>query len=187
MSYLRSFLPWILFVVISTRGDWRHAAMVALAVALWLLRAQRGAGRSWDAMVIEVSASVFFAAIALFAWAAPESPLRVYASALAVGWLALTAWVSLIAGRPFTLGIARQVTSRDVQETPLFRHINTVVTTVWAIGFTLTAAAVALVLQAAPEAMVAVIAVKIVGFAGPAIFTRWYPAAARARQASNLI
>ncbi|WP_229866353.1 hypothetical protein [Streptomyces spinoverrucosus] len=153
--------------MVSTRGDWRYAALIALAVAAWALHDQLAAGRPWDALVIEASAALFLAAVGAFALAVPDSPLRPYAPALAVGWIALTAWGSLAAGRPFTLGIARQATASDLHETALFRRVNSVVTAVWATSFTLTAAAAALLLHEAPHAVLALLAVKAAGFTLP--------------------
>ncbi|GAA4908762.1 hypothetical protein ACFPM3_12350 [Streptomyces coeruleoprunus] len=181
MSHVRGFVPWIAFVVVATRTDWRYGALTGLVLAGGLLVADRRAGRRWDEIVIETSGVAFFAVLGTLALAAPDSPLRPYAPALSLAWLAATAWISLAIRRPFTLGIARRSAPREVWDEPLFLRINRVITTVWAIAFTLTAAALAVLLTHAPDAAAAIITVKIAGFTLPALFTARYPAAATAR------
>ncbi|WP_431043095.1 hypothetical protein ACQUSR_15180 [Streptomyces sp. P1-3] len=181
MSQVRGFLPWIAFVVIATRVDWRYGAVTGLVLAGALLAADRRAGRAWDGMVIEVSGVGFFAVLGVMAFAAPDSPLKDYAPAMSLAWLAATAWISLAIRKPFTLGIARRAAPPEAWGLPLFYRINAVITAVWAAAFTLNAAALAVLLHQAPHATAAVIAVKVAGFVLPALFTARYPAIARAR------
>ncbi|MCD0481471.1 hypothetical protein LO771_03365 [Streptacidiphilus sp. ASG 303] len=171
MPALRTFLPWIAFAVIATKGDWRYGAPAALLLALWLLAADRRAGRGAGELVMEISGAAFFAALTAFSWTVPHSPLTPYGPALAMGWLAVTAWGSLLAGRPFTTGIARTMTPPELWGDPRFRRANTVITAVWAASFTATGAALAVLLAAAPHATAAVVSVKLLGFALPAAYT----------------
>ncbi|MGA5700439.1 hypothetical protein [Peterkaempfera bronchialis] len=187
MRYLRTFLPWIAFAVIATKGDWRYGAPAALLLAVWLLLSDRRAGRGADELVMEISAAFFFAVLTAFSWAVPHSPLTPYGPALAMGWLAVTAWGSMAVGHPFTLGIARTMTPQELWDHPGFRHANAVITAVWAASFTATGAALAVLLAAAPHATAAVITVKLLGFAIPVAFTFQYrKAAARRRAAAAL-
>jgi hypothetical protein len=183
--YLRSFLPWIAFAVISTGSDSRYGALAGFLLALRQLRSDRRAGRAWDELVIETSSAVFFGGLAFAAYTVDRTPMGVYGTAGSVAWLALTAWVSLGIRRPFTLGIARTMAPAHVHNTRAFFHVNAVITAVWATAFTLNAAALALLVHVAPGNTAALIAAKVAGFVLPAAFTSWYPKAAAARRAAT--
>ncbi|GGO25320.1 hypothetical protein GCM10010116_50820 [Microbispora rosea subsp. aerata] len=184
LRYVLTFLPWIAFAVLSTNGEARYGAVTALLVSVVLLAADRRAGRGWDEMVIELSSGVFFAGLTLAAFTVSPAPFGAYGPAVSVAWLALTAWGSLAVRRPFTLGIARRTTPAEVHATPMFYRVNAVITAVWAAGFTLNAAGLALLLAFAPHATAAIVAVKVCGFALPALFTIRYPQIVRARYAA---
>ncbi|MEU4509100.1 hypothetical protein AB0G05_06365 [Nonomuraea wenchangensis] len=175
MRGLLGFLPWIVYAVIATGDEWRWGAIAGLVIAAVLVLVDRRAGRGWDEMVIEASAALFFAGLTALSLVAPHSPLTPYGPALVNVWLAGTAWGSLAIGRPFTLGIARAATPREVWDTPRFRRVNVVITAVWAVAFTAAAISLTFVLAAAPQATTAVVAVKVLSFALPAVFTAWYP------------
>jgi hypothetical protein len=173
MNYLRGFIPWIAFAVVSTIG-WQWAAVSGLVLGVWLLVKDRRAGVAADALILEGSTVLYFAALAAVAFAFPDSGLRHYSGGLSLAWLAVTAWATLAAGRPFTTGIARRQAPPEVWDSPVFRRINTALTAFWAGSFTLTAAADATV-TAAHLGSAASIAVQAAGFAIPAVFTARYP------------
>lgn len=175
LGYLRSFLPWITFAVLSGDGQYRYGALAGFLVAVVLVVAERRSGRPWDAQIIELSSALFFGLLALAAFAVTPAPFGDYGPAVSVGWLALTAWGSLVVGRPFTLGIARTMTPPEVHGSPIFRRVNVVITAVWATAFTVNCLALAVLLALAPHATAALVAVKICGFAVPAVFTVRYP------------
>ena len=181
LGYLRGFLPWIVFAILSTRGESRWGALAGLVLATVLLIVERRRGRGWDQVVIETSSALFFAGLALAAFTISPAPLGDYGPAVSLGWLALTAWGSLAIRKPFTLGIARTMAPPEVWQSPLFYRVNAVLTTVWATGFSGTSLTLVALLRLAPHATVAVIAVKLLGFVLPAAFTAYYPKAVRAR------
>ena len=49
------------------------------------------------------------------------------------------AWASLAIGKPFTAGIAKREVPQEYWGSDKFRHINRVLTSVWAVAFTATA------------------------------------------------
>ncbi|MFI9050613.1 hypothetical protein [Streptomyces sp. NPDC053427] len=179
MGYLRSFIPWLVFAGVASFG-WQWGALAALVVAAGLLVADRAGGLSLEFRLLEYGTIVFFAALAMLAFAQPHSGLRLYSGALSHGWLALIAWLSLAVRRPFTMAIARRMAPPEVWHTPLFRRINMVLTTAWAVSFTLGAAAQAVV-AAEHLSLLVSIPIQIAGFVLPARFTAWYPDRARAR------
>ncbi|MFJ6214112.1 hypothetical protein ACIQGZ_12380 [Streptomyces sp. NPDC092296] len=185
MRFLRTFLPWIAFAVIATKGDWRYGATAALLIAAWLLAGDFRAGRGANQLVMELSGALFFAAVTAFSWIAPHSALNPYGPALSLGWLAVTAWGSLALRRPFTLGIARTMTPPEVWQRPEFHRANVVIATVWALSFTVTAGALAVLLAGYPHATAAVIAVKVLGFAVPISHTLRASRAGAARAAAR--
>ncbi|KAB8196508.1 hypothetical protein FH608_007170 [Nonomuraea phyllanthi] len=175
MPGLLGFLPWILYAVIATGDEWRWGAITGLVIALVLVALDRRAGKTWDMMVIETSAALFFACLTVLSLAAPHSPLTPYGPALVNVWLAGTAWGSMAIRRPFTLGIARTMAPKEVWETPQFYRVNAVITAVWAVAFTIAAISLTIVLNVSPHATTLVIAIKVLSFVLPAVFTAWYP------------
>ncbi|MBB5119767.1 hypothetical protein AF335_12555 [Streptomyces eurocidicus] len=179
MNYLRGFIPWIVFAAVSSAG-WQWGAVTALVAALVLLVQDHKAGIGGDSLILERSTVVFFAALSALAFAVPHSGLREYGGPLSAGWLALTAWVTVIVGRPFTTGIAKRHAPPEAWGHPLFRRINVVISSVWAAAFTLSAAALTGI-QAAGLGLGVYIPVQVAGFVLPAVFTARYPDRARAR------
>ncbi|MCZ9348021.1 hypothetical protein NGM37_61180, partial [Streptomyces sp. TRM76130] len=118
IRYIISFLPWIAYACVATSDEWRLGALVGLGVALVIVCIDRMTGKAWDEMVIECSALVFFAIITGISYASPDSSLIEYGPSLVDAWLALTAWGSLVIGRPFTLGIARRLAPPHVWTSP---------------------------------------------------------------------
>ncbi|MEV5647766.1 hypothetical protein AB0L57_05870 [Nocardia sp. NPDC052254] len=178
--YARSFLPWIVLAVASG-VDNRVGALGGLLTSLVLLAADRRAGRQVDEVILDLSTAGFMAVFAAWALAAPDSPVLDYGAALAMVWLAATAWLSLALRRPFTLGIARRSVSADIARLPAFIRINVVVTTVWAVGFTCEAVALTLVQHNAPHNVAAMVVCKVGIVGAAALFTARYPEYARRR------
>ncbi|MDK9498695.1 hypothetical protein QEZ40_003890 [Streptomyces katrae] len=106
MSYVRTFLPWIVFAVVPS-AQWQWGALAALAAAVALVVRQRREGAGFDALIIEAGSAAFFAVLAAIAFADPASAVHGYSAALSSATLALVAGGSLLIGRPFTLGIAK--------------------------------------------------------------------------------
>ncbi|MEU2209914.1 hypothetical protein ACFT8W_38635 [Streptomyces hygroscopicus] len=181
MNYLRGFIPWIALAVVSTLG-WQWGALAGLVLGGAMLVRARKAGAAADALILEYSTVAFFAALTAWAFARPGSGLKDYVGALALSWLAVTAWTTLAVGHPFTTGIARRQAPPEVWHTQVFKRINVVITAAWSTAFTLSAAALVVVVSAGLGS-VAALAVQFAGFVLPALFTAWYPERARARLA----
>ena len=177
MSYLLAFAPWIVFAAIPS-GAWAWGAVIALAVSLvGIVRRTRG-GLPLDAQLIEAGSAVYFAALAALAFAQPHTKLHAYTAAMASGALALIGLGSLVARKPFTLGIAKQDTPREYWDNPMFLRVNDIITGVWTASFV--AGAVVLALMAHSSAGVRT-AVQVAAFVVPMVFTVRYVAKVRAR------
>jgi hypothetical protein len=180
LYYVRTFLPWILLAVVSGWNDQAGAA-AGLAAALLLLVQDLRKGHRLDSLILELSTIVFMALLTALSFAAPDSSLLDYGASMAIGWLALTAWGTVLAGRPFTEGVGRRSVSAEIAATDLFRRITTVIAIVWAISFTAMALILAYVQHAAPDDTALLVAVKVAGFTVPIVFTVRYPEIAQRR------
>lgn len=175
MTILRGFAPWIVYAVIAGISDtsWRWAAVAAVVTGLGLILDDRRRGIAPDAQLLEISAVVFFVIVAVVGFVTSNSTFHEYDSALAFGWLALTAWGSLLIGRPFTEGIAKREVPQQYWGSDKFRRINRVITGAWALAFTLTAIAVWVIYRQAVGDTYDAIA-QVLGFIAPISFTNWY-------------
>jgi hypothetical protein len=180
MSYLRTFLPWIVFAVLPS-GSWQWAALAALVVAVAVIAQQVRAGVGLDALIIELGSAVFFAVLAAVAFADPHSGVHDYSAALSSGTLAVIAGISLAVGRPFTLGIAKRTTPREVWGLKPFIRTNVVITAVWTAAFALTAVVLALVAHAGHGHSASAVVIQIAGFVVPMVFTVRYVAHVQAK------
>lgn len=180
MSYLRTFLPWIVFAVIPS-GNWQWGALAALVVSVALIAQQKRDGAGFDALVIECGSAVFFAVLAAIAFTDPHSGVHDYSAALSSGTLAVIAGLSLAVGRPFTLGIAKRTTPRAYWTLKPFIRINVVITAVWTAAFAVTAVVLALLDHSGHAHATPATLVQIAGFAVPMVFTVRYVARAQAK------
>ncbi|MFD3481186.1 hypothetical protein [Streptomyces sp. NPDC058695] len=129
-NLLFAFAPWIIFYVVASPSTWEYAALAALvaAVVLNLSDLRRGSFKA-----LEVTGILFFGVIAVLALLLDRQDmlwLETYAQVLASSVIAVVALGSL-AFVPFTEQYARESTPREVWGTPLFRHVNRVLTLVW--------------------------------------------------------
>lgn len=178
MNYLRGFLPWLVFAVVSS-FDWRWAALIALVLSAGLLVTDRRAGVKLDAQILDIGSIVFFVVLTVVAFAYPHSVLQQYDNSVSGGWLALIAWFTLAVRKPFTTGFARRQTPPEVWETPGFKHTNTVLTLGWTIALTFNAVC-AFIGDALNTPMLFNVAYLIVGYGSAIWFTRTYVAKVRA-------
>lgn len=181
MSQIRGFLPWIAFSIAAGPLGWRAAAAIALAFAA-IGMAREGWSVAGDALRIATVA--YFAGLSLLALADPTSPIHNFIPALAPFALAIAAGASIIVGRPFTIAFAKRVAPREYWDTPMFMHVNFVLTGVWATSFAVSAAMIAALLVVAPHAAVLVLVVEIAAFVIPMRISKTYPARVRERFAS---
>ncbi|MDQ1031915.1 hypothetical protein QF035_009497 [Streptomyces umbrinus] len=142
MGYLRGFIPWIVSGVVSS-FDWRWGAMGGLVTGLLLLLQDRRRGVDLDALVLEISAIMYFVVVGAVAVTDPDSVLADHTDVISFGWLAATAWGTTAIRRPFTLGIARRQTPREYWDMPEFIRVNNHITTAWGAGFTFIAVSLA--------------------------------------------
>jgi uncharacterized membrane protein len=135
-SVFLSFAPWIIFGVVASPSTWEYAALAALVASLALSGHDMLRGRL---RVLDVTGIVFFAVICVLALALDRAQLlwlETYAQVISNGLVAVVALGSLFAD-PFTAQYARESTPREVWGSPVFTHINRVLTAVWGLTFAL--------------------------------------------------
>lgn len=177
MAYLLAFAPWIVFAVFPASA-WGWAAVAALAVsAAGIVRATRG-GLPLDAQIMSLGAAAYFAALAVLAFADPHTGLHAYTAAMASGALGVIGLASLAAGKPFTLGIAKQDTPREYWDNPVFLKVNVLITAVWTASFVVGGVALAVLAHSSATARTVL---QVAAFVVPMVFTARYVARVKAR------
>ncbi|MFF7964420.1 hypothetical protein ACFZC3_03495 [Streptomyces sp. NPDC007903] len=129
-----SFAPWIIFGVVASPSTWQYAALAALVAALVLSAQDLLHGRI---RILDATGIVFFAVLSVLALALNRSELlwlETYAQVISNGLVAVVAFASLLYD-PFTAQYARESTPRQYWNSPVFRHINRVLTTYWGVTF----------------------------------------------------
>ena len=177
--YMRGFIPWIVFACFP-EDQLAKAALVALVIGAFLILQDVKRGIALDALILEGSTVGYFAVLTLAAHVSTGPGLGHWSSVFAFSWLALTAWITLAARHPFTLGIARKTTPPEYWDNPQFLRVNVVITLVWAVAFTLTAIAIAACFGLGLGKTGDYVC-QVLGFAVPAIFTARYPKLAQER------
>ena len=132
LKILLGFLPWILFGILAgpslTRLEVALAVALAATLALGLKQLRQGFFLTWGSLLF------FFLSFILVAflknlWVAEHMDL------LARATLAVIAWGSIIAGRPFTLQYARESVPEAYWQTPEFIYTGYFISIVWGIIF----------------------------------------------------
>jgi hypothetical protein len=166
--------PFVACGVISVFTTWRIGTVIALALSLVLLLDNRRRGNSLGEAFIETSAAVFCAIAMVISFAAPQAPLREFIAALSAGWQALTAWLSLVLRRPFTLGPQlRSIPRPHWPRHPLYRW-NLRASVTWAAAFTVTAGVLGLVEAAMTNSDALQTVIEIAGYLIPAFIVLRY-------------
>ena len=161
--------PFVACGVISVFTTWQLGTVIALTLSVVLLLDNRRRGNSLGEAFIETSAAVFCAIAVIISFAAPEAPLREFIAALSAGWQALTAWLSLVLRRPFTLGPQlRSIPRPHWPRHPLYRW-NLRASVTWAAAFTVTAVVLGLVESAMTESEGLQSVIEIAGYLVPAL------------------
>jgi magnesium-transporting ATPase (P-type) len=123
-------------------GPGRVALACALGGALALVICVAGAEVGIRPKLPDVTAIVFFAALAVvaaLASAGTQHWLGLWSAELCNVIIAAIAGLSLAARKPFTLQYAKETTEREYWNSPLFLRINYVITAVWSAAFLLIA------------------------------------------------
>ncbi|MFJ3716553.1 hypothetical protein [Streptomyces sp. NPDC090057] len=175
-----SFAPWIIFGVVASPSTWEYAALAALIAAIVLSGKDMLRGRFF---LLDMVGIVFFAVLTVLALALDRSQLlwlETYAQVISNGVVAVVALGSLFAD-PFTAQYARQQTPREYWDSPVFAHINRVLTAAWGVVFVLMALSTWLAIRNPSMDDWFNWVVPIVLLVGVVRFTERYPESYKAR------
>lgn len=171
-----SFVPWILYWVLSGYDLWTEAVTAGLVASL-ALNAYRLRQRQAKAM--ELVTLAFFAAHFAVTVVLGSPLFQAYSAVLVGATLALMAWGTLLAGSPFTYQYAREDWPREYWRHPLFYRTNAIITAVWGAIFTLNAALGVLALARPEASLWLTVAVPNTAIGGGIAFSlllpNWYP------------
>lgn len=181
LKLLLGFAPWLSFMFIAQGSLFRLklglVVALALSVGMGVLRLSRG-------VIIWAGLGFFgYATVAVLAF---EHMWTVrYMGILANGALALATWVTLAAGRPFTLDYAKDHVPREQWTHPAFLRVNRILTSAWGATFTIGAliAWLKMTVRVDPEWLYEVANYSFM--LGAMAFTSWYPAHLKARRAAR--
>jgi hypothetical protein len=132
LKILLGFLPWILFGILAgpplTRLEAALAVALAATLALGWKQLRQGFFLAWGSLLF-FSLSFILVVVLRNLWVVEHMDL------LARATLAVIAWGSIIAGRPFALQYARESVPEAYWRTPEFIHTGYFISIVWGIIF----------------------------------------------------
>ncbi|MEO9328982.1 hypothetical protein ABFT43_13845 [Gordonia sp. B21] len=180
--------PWILMALLSGPGRFEEAAATAFALSLVLVIGTHKRGTSIK--LLEVFDVVYFGAMALTALFAAKPViewLEKWGGEMTNIALVVFALGSIVIRQPFTLQYAKEDTPEEFWTSPLFLHINYVITWAWVIGFGVGAASGAYgdAVLDDPNNFWTGWIIQIAGLVFAISFTEFYPDYATFRAASR--
>ena len=141
-SPLAGLTPWIVMALLSGPGRFEESVSAALGLSILFIYLSHRRGGSFKPL--ELFEVAYFGALAVIGFLASDSLitwLEKWSGEMSS--LALTAFAfgSLLVGNPFTLPYTKETTPKEYWDSPLFLHVNRVITLAWALSFTVSAAA----------------------------------------------
>ncbi len=121
-------IGWLAYWALSIRGYWTGGAIAGLAVFAAILAHEYG--RDAVKLMDCVSAAFFAFAAIVAALAGPWLFIR-YNIFMIWGVFAVVAWLTLVAGWPFTLQYAQEQAPPEIWDHPLFKRLNVFLTLLW--------------------------------------------------------
>jgi len=134
--------PWIVMSLLSGPGRFEESVSTALGLSILFIYFRLRRGSSLKAL--EVFEVVYFGTLAIIGVLASDTLimwLEKWSGEMSSLALAAFTFGSLLVGNPFTLAYAKETTPREYWDSPVFLRINRVITLVWALAFTVAAAA----------------------------------------------
>lgn len=178
LKLILAFLPWIAFLMIA------HGSLLRLKIGLvvaLILSLAMGVGRLHRGIILWAGLLFFVMASVAVVWLENSWVIR-YMGVLASGTLASATWLSVLAGKPFTMAYAREQVDQALWSSPAFIRSNLVISSVWGVTFSLnTMLALGKVHAVAPPTY-AYEAINHGLLIGTAAFTSWYSSRLRQRR-----
>jgi hypothetical protein len=139
-SPIAGFAPWIAFSILE--GPKRYELAIGVALGIAVLELVLGMVVGARPKLLDIAAIVFFMAMLLagvFVGSGGQTWLDRWSGEVSNVMLVIIALGSIVFSAPFTIQYAREMTPSEYWTTPLFLHINYVLTWVWTVTFAITA------------------------------------------------
>jgi hypothetical protein len=175
MGIFLSFLPWIVFWVLSGRDNYRIATLAAAAVVVFLNVRDI---RRRSLKILDLGTLIFFLVLAGGSFSSEAVWIDHYSAPLSDSAMFLIALVSLALRRPFTLQYAYEQVDPKFWNTKGFYVTNRTISTVWCVAFAVNTV-LSYVYVRHPYLLDWVFHILIL--VGAIKFTAWYPDFARAK------
>jgi hypothetical protein len=126
-------MAWLVYGALYLSGFWLAGCMAGFAVTLLIVvdEYRRGVIK-----IMDCTSLGYFALAATLSATSAGHTLERYHVLVVWGLFAAVAWMTLVAGCPFTVQYASEGASREALGSPLFARINKTLTMMWAAIFT---------------------------------------------------
>lgn len=187
LKLLLSFAPWLAFMLIA--HDSLLRVKIGLVVA-FVLSIVLGVAKVNRGLVLWATL-IFFAFAAVSVVALNNLWTVRYMGVLANGTLAAVMWLSVLAGKPFTLEYAKEHADPSLWKSAAFLRVNNIIASVWGAALAFNTAMAFVKMRAQPATEIACDVVSYATLLGAVAFTTWYPGfvhrkAAAANEASKI-
>ena len=169
MNILVSFLPWIIFWVLSGKGQLKIAAAASI-VAVVILAIKDF--KKHSVKILDIGTFIFFVAALIFSFTSTSQFIDNFASPLSNAFLFIIALTSIIIKKPFTIQYAREQVDSEFWDSPIFYSINLAISWVWCGAFAVIAITSYIALNH-PYLIDRII--HILAFVFAIRFSSWYP------------
>ncbi len=170
MGIFLSFLPWIVFWVLSGRGNYQIAAAASVVAVVFLCIRDI---QKRNIKILDVGTLLFFVFLTLVAYTSEAAWIDNHASPLSSAALFLIALTSILIKKPFTLRYAREQVDPKFWYTSMFYSTNLTISWVWCVAFAITTVTSYMIVLNHFSVIDRVI--YILTFVGAIKFTAWYP------------
>ncbi len=180
LKSLAPWTPWIAFLIIAqgSLGRLRTGLVVALVLGVVLAAVKLFRG------VLMWAALLFFAGALIAVFGLHNTWALKHLGVIANVMLATGAWGSLVVRKPFTLDYARPRIDPSKWNDPVFLRVNRMITTAWAVVFTVNAAVAVAMSRHIVSAPIG-LTLTFAGLMCASVFSSWYPRRVRSAAAAN--
>ncbi len=179
LKLILAFAPWLAFLVIAHGSLFRLKlgliVALVLSIGMGVAKLHRGI-ILWVGLVFFSCASVAVVAFESM-WAVKHMGIA------ASGILAVSTWLTVVIGKPFTMDYAREHVDPSLWTSPSFVRTNTILTSAWGLTFTINAL---LAWGKMEKFLLTELGYELVSYTlmiATAAFTSWYPGHVRKQAA----
>lgn len=136
MNILISFMPWILFGIISSHS-YLYGVIAAFVSTLIICAPNI---KKKNLKILDIGTFGYFVVLFIIAIIPDLVELEHWTYSLSSTVLFLISLISILIGKPFTIQYAKETVDEQYWETPGFIRTNYIISGAWTLGFALTAA-----------------------------------------------